>query len=225
MRSKVLLIALTLIVAGRAYAQFSGPSFFHTTPWSQIGTVTNNLTLTDTANGFVVSGQVIVNVPATTNPIAGILVSWTVDRPLQFPFGPSLLTTTTDLSGFSAPPSGIVGNSAGMVQSIYTDYLGTTTSLSAIPMQLVAGVDNPPWINLSVTSAVFNHTASPGQFLRQTFFLDGIYFSGPGGNWVIDVPVSSYVTVVPEPSSLVLAGLALFALVGYGIGRRRGKIG
>jgi hypothetical protein len=223
MRKATLLAALCLLVNHACYAQFSGSSSFTTLPWSQLGTVTNNLVLTDNANGFTVSGQVLVNVPSTTTTISGILVSWTVDRPLAFPYGPASLTTTTDLSGFSAPPIGSVGNSQGLVQSIYTDYLGTTTSLSQIPMQLVAGVDSPPWISLTNTSAVFSHTATPGQSLHQTFFLDGIYFSGPGGTWVIDVPVTSFVTVVPEPSTLALGGLSLAGLLccAYAVRRRR----
>lgn len=220
MRHTTLVMALVLLTSSTCYAQFSGPSSFTTPPWSQLGTVTNNLTLTDTANGFTVAGQVLVNVPSTTTTISGILVSWTVDRPLTSPYGPANLTTTTVLDGFSTPPAGSVGNSQGQVQSIYTDYLGTTTSLSQIPMQLVAGADVPPWISLSDTSAVFSHTATPGQSLHQTFFLDGIYFSGPGGTWVIDVPVTSFVTVVPEPSTLVLGGLSLTGLLAYHLRRR-----
>jgi hypothetical protein len=124
------------------------------------------------------------------------------------------------LDGFSLPPVGTVGNTAGDVQSIFTDYLGTTTSLSSVPMSLVAGVDTPPWILLSSTSAVFSHTATAGQFLRQTFTLDGIYSAGPGGNWVVDVPVTSQFNVVtiPEPSSLTLLAIAGAGFVGQ---RRR----
>jgi hypothetical protein len=220
MRQTIFVAALALLASSTCYAQFSGPSAFTTAPWSQLGTVTNNLVLTDTANGFIVSGQVLVNVPSTTTTISGILVSWTVDRPLTFPYGPATLTTTTDLSGFSSPPPGAVGNTTGQVQSIYSNYLGTTTSLSSIPMSLVAGVDSPPWISLTNTSAPFSHTATPGQSLHQTFFLDGIYFSGPGGTWTIDVPVTSFVTV-PEPSSLVLGSLSLVAVGWYGWHRRR----
>lgn len=110
------------------------------------------------------------------------------------------------------------------MSSIYTDYLGTTTSLSLIPMNLTSGVDSPPWISLVDTSPVFSHTATAGQFLRQTFFLDGQYFNGPGGNWVIDVPVTSYVTVVPEPSTFVMGGSALVALTVFGLRRRSGRL-
>jgi hypothetical protein len=221
MRKIILFLAVALAVSSPCYAQFSGPSFFSSAPSSQLGPVTNNLILTDTANGFVVSGQLIVNVPATSTTIGGLVASWTVDRPLQFPYGPNNLTTTTLLSGFSAPPPGAVGNTNGSVQSIYTDYLGTTTSLSLIPMQLVAGVDSPPWISLSNTSAVFSHTATPGQFLRQTFFLDGQYFNGPGGSWTIDVPVTSSVNAVPEPPSIAMGVVVLFALLGYTAVKRR----
>lgn len=221
MRNKFSSLVILLAACGPCYAQFSGSSFFSSAPSSQMGTVTNNLVLTDTLTGFIVTGQVLVNIPSTSTPITGILASWTVDRPLQFPYGPANLTTTTDLSGFSSPPPGSVGNSSGLVQSIFTDYLGTTTSLSSIPMTLVAGVDSPPWISLSNTSAVFSHTATAGQFLRQTFFLDGQYFSGPGGTWTIDVPVTSSITVVPEASTFAMTGLAVAGMMGFAYRRWR----
>jgi hypothetical protein len=213
MNRKLFVALLVLCLGKSSFAQFSGSSFFNTAPWSQLGTVTNNLTITDTANGFIVSGQVVVNVPSTSTPISGILASWIVDRPLAWPYGPANLTTTTVLDGFSQPPPGSAGTTSGSVMSIYTDYLGTPVSMSSISMTLVNGVDSPAWNNLSNTSAVFSHTATPGQFLRQAFFLDGIYTIGPGGNWVIDVPVTTFVTVVPEPSSLIIAVVGICGII------------
>ena len=70
MINKSLLSIALCLVASTAQAQFTGSSFFNAFPTSQLGGVTNNLTLTDTANGFVVTGQVIVNVPSTSSPIA-----------------------------------------------------------------------------------------------------------------------------------------------------------
>lgn len=221
MNHKFLLSLAVACMATAAHAQVTGTSFFNTFPNSQLGTVTNNLTLTDTATGFVVSGQVIVTVPSTSTAITGILASWVVDRPLTFPYGPNNVFTTTVLDGFSAPPPGTVGNSSGVVESIYTDYLGTTTSLSMVPMTLVAGVDSPAWVNLSNNSAVFSHTATGGQFLRQIFTLYGDYQSGPGGNWTIDVPVTTEVHVVPEPSTWALLAMAATALAGFGLRKRR----
>jgi len=217
---KRIFLALAILLAGTTCqaALFLGPSAFSSPPTSQMGTVTNNLVLTDNANGFVVSGQLIVNIPSTS--IAGTLATWTVDRPLDPAYGSGTLTTTTVLSGFSQPPAGTAGNTNGFVESIFTNYLGTPTSLSLIPTSLVAGVDSPPWISLSVTSTPFSYTSGGTNFLRQLFQLDGIYLGGPGGNWIVDVPVRTTANVVPEPSTFAMLGTACVALLGYRLRRR-----
>ena len=49
--------------------------------------------------------------------------------------------------------------------------------------------------------------------LRQDFFLDGVQLAGPGGAWLVDVPVASTLAPVPEPAAawLLAAGLASIA--------------
>ena len=220
-------IAFTLAVAVFALPchaqlfQATQQSTFSTAPWSQMGPVTNNLVLTDTPTGFIVSGQAIVNLgPASPiAPISGILIEWEVERLLNPSFGSANLQTSTILTGFSQPPLGIVLNSAGYTYSEFDNYPGS--SLSNMIVTLVGGVDLPPWNNLTVTSSTFSYTSGGAQYLRQHFVLDGIYFSGPGGNWIIDVPLESTVEIVPEPSSMVLSGLGL---VGLTLRLRRRKL-
>lgn len=205
-------IALLLLAgsACQAAGLFSGSSFFNTFPTSQLGTVTNNLVLTDNVNGFVVSGQVLINVPAA--PVSGTLAFWVVDRPLDPSYGTGSLVTTTVLNGFSAPPPGSIGNTSGNVRSGFTNFPGVSQSL--IPMTLLGGVDTPPWISLSATSSTFTYTSGGVNFLRQIFDLDGIYFGGPGGTWTVDVPVSTFAfSVVPEPTWLLLPSLAFAGLL------------
>lgn len=216
----VLLAFVCALSGGLASAQFSGPAAFTVTPWSQLGGVTNNLTITNTANGFTVQGQVIVSVPAG-GPLSGILVGWEVDRPVVNGYTANGIWTTTILDGYSLPPGGGGGNTTGYTSTQFTDYLGTTTSLSLIPMTLINGMDNPQWNFLSATSTPFNHVGGVGQNLRQVFWLDGIYNGGPGGNWVIDVPVTSFITVVPEPSTYALLGSAAICLAGWRLRRRK----
>lgn len=218
-----LLALLCICTSGVATAQFSGPATFSTAPWSQMGTVTNNLTITNTPTGFNVAGQVLVNVPSTVPPTSGILVAWVVDRPVINGYTGNNMFTTTVLDGYSLPQMGGGGNTSGYTSTIFTDYLGTTTSLSTVPMTLVNGFDNPQWNSLTDTSALFNYTAGTGQSLRQVFFLDGIYNGGPGGTWVIDVPVISFFTPVPEPTTWALLGTAMLCFAGYGLRRRRAK--
>jgi hypothetical protein len=206
---RMLTIAACILCLATSSAQaalFSGSAAFTTSPWSQMGPVTNNLVLTNTPTGFVVSGQAIVNVGSPSN---GILVEWIVDRPLDPSYaGPFNLQTTTILDGFSAPPAGTFGPTSGIAKSEFTSH---PTSLSSISVGLINGIDTPFWTPpLTATSPVFLYTPAVGLVLRQHFWVDGVVLSGPGGNWVIDVPLRSQANsaqdVVPEPSTWLLAG-------------------
>lgn len=210
---------LSILVASTVSqaALFSGSSFFSTVPNSQLGPVSSSLILTDTVTGFIVSGQVTVTVSPGFS--TGTLVQWVVDRPLDATYGFGIESTTTVLDGFSAPPPGIALNTSGTVRSEFTNY--PIVSQSLIPMNLVAGVDSPPWFSLSNTSGTFAYTSGGTNYLRQVFDLDGIYSSGPGGNWVIDVPVTTFVTTVPEMGSLVLTILGVSGGLFYGWRRHR----
>jgi len=168
----------------------------------------NNLVLTDNPTGFVVSGQLLITVPAS--PVSGLLAAWEVDRPLDPTFGAATLQTTTILTGFSQPPLGGLGNTAGAVASYFTDNPNPPLagSDSLVPMTLVAGVDAPLWASLSMTSSGFSYVSGGVNFLRQRFSLDGIYVGGPGGVWTVDVPVTTSVQAVPEATGVWLGVLA-----------------
>jgi hypothetical protein len=174
-----------------------------------MGTVTNNLTITNTPNGFVVTGQAIINL---SGPAQGLLVDWVVERPLDPLYaGPFNLQTSTILDGFSSPPVGTFNPTAGIARSEFTSHPG---SLSSIPVHLFNGVDTPPWSPaITVTSPTFVYTPGVGLTLMQHFFVDAVYTSGPGGNWVIDVPLRSQALAVqgtiPEPSSGLLAAAGM----------------
>ncbi|MCE9552201.1 MAG: PEP-CTERM sorting domain-containing protein [Planctomycetes bacterium] len=152
--------------------------------------------------------------PFPTTPLSGILLDYEVDYPIDpaYPFNPGLFTTTA-IDGFSAPPVGLVGTTAGFVHSSIVTLPNTylVPSISNIPLTLVAGVDNPPWIPAIVAnSGVFPFTGATGMVLRQRLTLDGIYNSGPGGVWTIDLPVQTF--EAPEPSTLALTALGLTGL-------------
>lgn len=199
---------------------FLGAAAFSSGPTSQLGSVTNNLVVTNTANGFTVSGQVIITINVAPPTNAGTLVQWTVDRPLDPAYtGPFTLSTTTVLNGFSAPPVGVFQPTSGQVSSEFTNV--GAASQSQIPMTLVNGLDSPPWNNLTSTSSTFLYAPSAGN-LRQSFVLDGVYLAGPGGTWTIDVPVTTFATSVPEPSGLVLGILA--ASSGFVFWRRAPRV-
>lgn len=217
------LTSLVLVLVGWSSAVqaalFTGGASFTTAPTSQLGAVTNNLVITNTLNGFVVTGQVLINVPAA--PQSGLLVEWVVERPLDPTYaGPFNLFTTTTLDGFSLPPPGAFAPSAGRVTSEFTTHPG---SVSAVPMTLANGIDVPPWTPaITVTSPVFTYTPGVGLTLRQYFFLDAVYTAGAGGTWTIDVPVETRVDPVPEPTALVRLGGGIVVLAAWGR-RYRGR--
>lgn len=216
MFKRVASVVFLLLVAGSAEAALflPGAPVFSTAPWSQLGPVTNNLVVTNTANGFVVSGQVLINVPAGTT--GGILVAWTVDRALDPTYGSAPLSTTTVLTGFSQPPIGAFQNTAGYTQSEITSFPGPSNS--NIPLSLTAGAAT--WTSLSSNSSTFTYTAGGTEYLRQTFMLDGVQFAGPGGIWIVDVPLETSINVVPEPSTLLLSASGV-AFVVAAAGRKR----
>ncbi len=199
-------LALALAAcAGSANAQFAPsnpPPTFFVNPTSTMGTVTGNtLVLTPLPNGFTVAGQVTITIPP--GPVSGNLVSWSVIRRIDPAFSGSGLMTNTVLTGFSAPPPGTFGAASGTVSSSWRFFAGSGFvggSLSSIPMTLVNGIDSPPWTGLTANSggSGFTWTAGffPGAVMQQDFTLNANYTSGPGGTWVVDVPVTS-VTFVP----------------------------
>ena len=209
-------LMVSLAAASLQAALFSGPSGFTLGPSSQMGTVTNNLVLTDNPNGFVVSGQLLVNIPGGSS--SGLLASWTIERPLDATYGTGNLVTTTVLDGFSLPVPGPGSlNTNGQVLSDFTSYPGV--SQSSIPITLVNGAAT--WTNLTASSSTFSYTSGGVEFLRQRFELDGIY-NGPGGIWTLDVPVITAAEAVPEPAAVVL-GLLGFAGTGLVCFARRKK--
>lgn len=206
-----------------AHALLIGAPTFTIPPTSTMGPIINNtLTVTSLGNGFSVAGQIWVNI--TTASASGILLEYEVDWPIDpaYPFNPSLFTTTM-IDGFSAPPIGAVGNTAGFVDTAIVTLPSTifAPSASVVPLMLIAGVDTPPWNPpIGANSGTFAFAGAPGMALRQRFQLDGIYQAGPGGTWVIDLPALSFVTatsmpIIPEPASgwLCLSGVVLVRLL------------
>ena len=223
--NKVLALAAIWLCAcgGVAHGQFAPsnpPPAFYSSPTSAMGTVSGNtLVLTPLPNGFTVAGQIQVTV--SPGPVSGILAQWSVIRRIDPAFSGSGLQTNTVLAGFSTPPVGTFGTTSGTVTTDWRFNAGggfVGGSQSIVPMTLVNGIDSPPWTSLSATSPAGGFTWTAGFFpiavMQQDFTLFGNYTSGPGGTWVIDVPVTS--VTIPEPGTL-----ALLAVGGLAVVRRR----
>ena len=216
-----------LACAATAQAQFSGPPAYTFVPSSAMGanTGSTNLVLNTLPNGFDVTGQFTVTL---TGPISGTLASWTIDRPIAaFTTVPAFQTSTV-LDGFSLPPGppNVAGSTFGLVATyvIDTSVPGAVVpnSRSSIPISLVNGAAT--WLLLSNLSPAFPLVTGPSTsfVLRQEFWLDGILSAGPGGNWLIDVPVFSTLAPVPEPATALMLALGLGLLLARrGQGARR----
>ena len=206
-----LVLAAIAAASGTASAQFAPsnpPAAFLVQPTSGIGLVTGNtLVLTTQPNGFTVSGQVAITIPP--GPLSGNLVTWTVIRRIDPAFSGSGLMTNAVLTGFSAPPAGTFATTTGSVVTDWRFFIGSGFvggSQCTIPMTLVNGVDNPAWTGLTATSggSGFTWTAGffPGAILQQQFSINANYTSGAGGVWIIDVPVTAFISVPPCPGDI-----------------------
>jgi hypothetical protein len=208
-------VLFSTILCGTSQAQLflvTDNAAFTQLPTSQLGSVINNLVITDTTTGFTVTGQVLVNVPPGSH--SGTLVSWTVERKMNQGHNAVNEFTNTQLDGFSQPPPGIFGNTSGVVESEFTNVTGSAATINPT---LTAGA--AVWTNLTASNGPHSFLVGSSDYLRQTFFVDGTQINGPGGQWIIDVPVMSFVTTaVPEPASV---GLLSFAVVLALLVRRR----
>ncbi len=220
------LVLMTVsLSAGVAQAQFSVSNVqpvFTTLPTSSMGTVLNpnGLTLTTLPNGFIVSGTLQISIPPGAS--SGVLAQYTVERRVDPTYSGSGIQTSTILTGFSTPPVGTFVTTTGTVDSTWRhvpSYALVGGSTSSVPMTLINGIDSPAWSSLTASSSPFTWTAgfSTG-VLQQQFTLMGNY-SGPGGTWLVDVPVTSL--IVPEPSSMALAAMGLAGMAAWGLRRKR----
>ena len=211
-RMPATILALALCAATSHAAYFSGNASFTQAPVSQMGPVVfNNLFINTGGISFTVSGQVKVQVPP--GAVSGTLIEWIVDCPLDPNYGNSNMITATTLNGFSQPPAnGTYGTTLGASYSYLDQY--PVVSKSNIPLTLTNGAAT--WNQITIQSGTFSYTSASGlHYLRQRFELDGVQNTGSlGGQWLLDLPLTSEVIPIPEPGSVlaVLGSIGLLAL-------------
>ena len=204
------ILILATIAATSHAAYFSGNASFSQAPTSQMGPVVfNNLFINNGPFSITVSGIVKIQVPP--GYVSGTLIEWSVDRPLDPYYGTSIMNTTTTLNGFSQPPAnGTYGNTLGATYAYLDQY--PVVSKSDIPLTLTNGAAT--WPQITVQSSLFSYTSTNGShYLRQRFELDGVQFSGIGGQWTIDLPITTNVTPVPEPSTFAMLAIGAVGLI------------
>jgi hypothetical protein len=205
--------ALLVVCSSRA-GLFSGGAVFFVAPQSQMGIVSNGLTITNTPTGFTVSGT--VTVLTTPGADSGTLLTFDVRRPLNSAFGTGTFNTTTTVIGTSTPPTGAFGNTSGYTQSFFNTY-GISTS--QVNLTLTAGVGS--WAASNSSPSFGYNSLPPGQWVEQYFQLDGVQFTGPGGLWTISIPTTTVVNdmrATPEPAPVLALGLGVAGLI---VRRRR----
>lgn len=205
-----------------AQAQFfSGPAYFSQAPQSQIaaGPGIDQLVISSNLADFTVAGQ--YTVPIAASPASGVVARWAVERRLD----PNLnlgFQALTLLIGFSAPPPGSFNPSGGWVDTSVENTATATVvpgSSFSIPFSLQNGAAT--WVTASVSPTFSLVTGNQLHVMRQEFVLFGDYLGGPGGNWVVDVPITTTLSAVPEaPVWLMLASAGLLRLPGW-MRRRR----
>lgn len=198
--------------AGAVQAQnFGGNATFTLGPLSQVGTPTNALVITSTANGFVASNTVTVSTPL---PASGTLVYWQLDRPFTLSAATTFFTTSF-LDGFVSAPAGTFSPTLGSMRTYVIDTANNNNIFPGTTSQLALSLNNAgatTWTNLTNNSPNFTLPAYNFYAVRQVFDLDGVYVSGPGGNWVVDVPALSGITPVPELPTAALLAVGVLAL-------------
>lgn len=192
---------------------FSGPSSFTMAPATGApnSQFLNNLTLTDLANGFSVSGQVQIDVTAGQH--SGTLLSWEVERPLNPLFTPPMtMVNTSSLTGYIIAPAS-AGSDYGQITTEYT----ATPSMAIGTFSYSGGVQTQ--LNVSQT-ATFPYTAGGVNFLRQAYFVN-YNFNVPAGTYVLDFPADSLSDPLPEPTTCVTAAILTGGLLNRPRRRRR----
>jgi len=201
--------------------------------------------LTDTLNtgvlttGLVSMGGFNVNVSTGTSspplaPPPGVIAQLDLNSVNISSTGGGTLTIILENSGYSSPNEalaavGLIGGTITNGSVTATAYVNSTNAVPALGAdQGVGSLSGPPpmpgsglqALSFASSGGAFSGGgatafASPGTFSMYEEFV--VTFGAGGGTFSADASE----IVVPEPSSLAVAGLGALGMIGYGLRRRK----
>jgi len=155
--------------------------------------------LNNTANGFEWTNVDVQYTAAAADVGKMVEISWALSR--QFSNTAGMFTTTTGLTGSVVVPGGMITSIE--IGTFFVSIGGPSTSMIKLgPYNANAN------LNKSMTTAAFMAPANKSDYLFQSseIFLKP---SAAGQVFKIDFPEIAEASAVPEPSTLVMAAIAL----------------
>jgi len=194
--------------AGTITQTFSSPA--QPVPWST----------TYLANQFNPSLGTLtsVEIDVTSNIVASVLVFNDTSSTQSFTNATaSIPITLTGPASLSLSATGTTTGQTGTVGPGLKETLPGVPTTASTSTTLTSPGDLAPYIGTGVSTLVFNYAAGDGTYSGTA--ASGVFFSGSATADASVEVIYNYTTTIPEPSSVILAGIGIVGVAAFG--RRR----